>query len=194
VAAAKWSWLHDLAAGALWSTTVRYDELTQMVTGSSPEDWEVLGRGPVYLYQLGNVSSGDHSQPWVEVDSHYYLAVYKPDISLRLAWGLTLDNDLTTEWVFPDRSMYRYAVDAFWQGALVTRWTMLGVDGGRCYLPDADRGAVQTGESFRDYETVAWTAKASEVAVARLLDRIIRGPSSEFDSKLDQAGIVEVPD
>ena len=173
-------------------TSVRYDEITQMVTGSSPDDWEVLGEGPNYLDKFAQVTS--EGQHYLELDWHTYLAVYKPDVSLRLAWGMTVDDRLTFEdWHFPDRSGYRVLVDAFWQGALVARWTVLLVDGGRSYLPDADRGYVKTGESITDYETVGWTAKASEIALARLLDRIARS-MSEFDRYLEQAGIVEVPD
>lgn len=171
--------------------TVRYNEITQMITGSSPRDWEVIGP-PVYLDRLGEVSSGD--QHWLEVDSQYYLAVYKPDVSLRLAWGLTLERVLSFEgWTFPDSSISRYAVDAFWQGALVARRTVLVVDGGGCYLPDPDPAYVKTDDSLMGHQGVGWTAKASDVAVARLLDGVVR-PSSEFDRYLDQAGIVEVPD
>lgn len=162
-----------------------------MITGSSPRDWELIGP-PVYLDRLGEVTSGD--QHWIEVDSQYYLAVYKPDVSLRLAWGLTLEKDLSFEgWIFPDRSIWRYAVDVFWQGALVGRRTVLNVDGGRCYLPDPDPVYVKTDDSLMGHMIVGWTAKASAVAVARLLDSIVR-PSSEFDRYFRQAGIAEVPD
>ena len=171
--------------------TVRYDEITQMITGSSPRDWEVIGP-PVYLDRLGEVISG--GQHWLEVDSQHYLAVYKPDVSLRLAWGLTLDRELSFEgWTWPDRSISRYAVDTFWQGALVGRRTVLDVDGGCCYLPDPDRTYVKTDESLMGYQGVGWTVKASDIAVARLLDRLVR-PTSEFDRYLDQTGAIEVPD
>jgi hypothetical protein len=171
---------------------VRYDELTQMVKGSSPDDWEVLGSGPNYLDKFAEVTSGD--QHWVELAWHDYLAVFKADVSLRLAWGMTVADELTFEdWHFPDKSGYRLLVDAFWQGALVARWTILGVDGGRAYLPDVRQEYVKTGESITDYENVAYSAKASEIALARLLDRIVRGQSSEFDRCFEQAGIVEVP-
>jgi hypothetical protein len=170
---------------------VRYDEITQMITSSSPRDWEVIGP-PVYLDRLGEVRSGD--QHWLEVDSQYYLAVFKPDVSLRLAWGLTLERELSFEgWLFPDPSIRRYAVDAFWQGALVARWTVLNVDGGRCYLPDPDPAYVKVDNSLMGHMIVGWTAKASSVALARLLDSLIRS-ASEFDSYFQRAGLAEVPD
>jgi len=171
---------------------VRYDELTQMVTGSSPQDWQVLGP-PSYLDRLGEVESGE-GQHWLEVESHYYVAVYKPDVSLRLAWGLKLDDGLVFEGLtWPDRSITRYLVDVFWQGALAARWTVLSVDGGNCYLPDPDWAYVKTGESLEGYQGVGWTAKASDISIARLVDRLERSVS-EFDRYLERAGIVEVPD
>jgi hypothetical protein len=128
------------------------------------------------------------------VDSHHYLGVYKPDVSLRLAWGLKLEDELSLDgWTWPDRSISRYGVDAFWQGALVARWTMLVVDGGRAYLPDPDRAYIKTDDTSMGYETIAWTAKASEVAIARLLDRMVRSVG-EFDRYFSDAGIVEIPD
>ncbi len=176
---------------------MRYDEITQVVTASKPEDWEVIdvGSGPLYLERHGEVSNGS-GQLWVEVDSHYYLAVYKPDVSLRIAWGIRVGDkweSVEDRWIWPDRSMERFAVDAFWHGALVARWALLSVDGGNCYLPDADRATVQTDDSTKGYQTVAWTAKASDIALARLVDRLTRS-ISQFDRFLEQTGIVEVPD
>jgi hypothetical protein len=174
---------------------MRYDEITQMVVGSDPENWHVLdvGSGPLYLNRLGEVSDAEHH--WLEVDSHYYLAVYEPDVGLRIAWGMSIGDEWENEeksWVFPDRTMYRFAVDAFWQGALVARWTLLGVDGGLCYLPDADREIVQADSTPQGIMTIGWLAKSSEIAVARLVDGLTG--HREFDRFFRQARITEVPD
>lgn len=173
---------------------MRYDQITQMITGSSPKDWEVIGGGPLYLDRIGEVISGE-GQHWLAVDTHDYLAVYKADVSLRLAWGLTLNRGLSFEgWTWPDPQTYRLAVDTFWQGSLVARWAVLLVDGARCYLPDPDRAYAKTDESLKGYQGFGWTAKASEIALARLLDGISHGTASEFDSYLGRAGIIEVPE
>src|SRR5215469_7597637 len=154
---------------------MRYDEITQMITASEPGDWEVIdaGTGPLYLERHGEViEDGQHR---VEVDSHYYLAVYRPDVSLRIAWGFRVGDrweSAEENWVWPDRSMERFAVDAFWQGALVGRRTLLSVDGGHCYLPDAERAFVRAGDTPQGYMTVGWTATASEIATARLVDEL----------------------
>jgi hypothetical protein len=165
---------------------VKYDEITRMVTASSPDDWTVLGDGPIYLDRFTQVHSGDRH--WMEADSHYYLAVYQADVNLRLAWGITLDDKLSFEgWTWPDRSITRLLVDALWQGALVARWAVLSVDGGRCYLPNPRR------DSSSSAPTVAWTAEASEIALARLLQRLTRPSDTDFARYLEQAGVVEVP-
>jgi hypothetical protein len=38
----------------------------------------------------------------------------------------------------------------------------------------------------------AWTAKAREIALARLLNNLVRRPAGEFDRYLEQAGIIEL--
>jgi hypothetical protein len=136
----------------------------------------------------------ERGQHRLEVDTHEYLAVvYKRDVSLRVAWGLQLDDRLEFEgWTFSDSSD-RLAVDAFWQGALVARWTVLLVDGARSYLPEVRSAYAKTGESARDYQRFGWIATASDIAIAWLLDLIVR-PGREFDNYLEQARIVEVPD
>ena len=82
-------------------------------------------------------------------------------------------------------------VDGFWRGALVTRWTVLLVDGFRCHLPDPERVTVETGEGICDSETVAWMANESEVvSLARLLHGLVHGESDgterQFASYLER--------
>lgn len=172
---------------------MRYDEIARLVTGSSADDWAVLPAGPLYLDQLGEVSSGDRH--WIEVGSHHTLAVYRPDVSLRLAWGLAFEGDLTfEEMTWPDRTINRHLADAFWQGSLVSRWHYLVVDGGRCYLPDPEREYVQTGESPLDVAAGPLTAKTSEFALARLLNSLAGREDREVSRYLERSGIAEVPD
>jgi len=159
-----------------------------MVIRSSPEDWEKLDQGPVYLERLREVI--EDGQRRLEVDSHHCLAVYKPDVSLRLAWGLKLrDEPSLPPWRHKDQTLERRIVDAFWQGALVARWTILDLNSGYCYLPTpwlADLDEV-TGRAR------GHSAKASDVALARLVNLLTR-PSIPFDRCLKETGIAEVPD
>ena len=171
---------------------MRYDELTENVTTSSPDDWALVqSSGGYFLNQLGEViSSGQH---WLEVGTHYHLAVHKDDVNLRLAWGLTTDRDLTFDgWVFPDPKIDRETVDAFWRGALVARWMVLSVDGCRCYLPHPDRAVALTGESPGDTEMAGWTVKESETALARLVQTLTRPGDTDFDDYLKRTGAVVI--
>jgi hypothetical protein len=149
--------------------------------------------GPLYLDELGQVSSGDRH--WIEVHHHHSIAVYRPDVSLRLAWGLKRDEHQDIDgWTWPDRSITRHLADAFWQGSLVARWTYLVVDGGRCYLPDPQREYTQVGESPLDVEAGPWQVKASEIALTRVLNELAQRPAGEFDRYLRQSGAIEIAD
>lgn len=162
---------------------MRYDEVTKLVTSSSPEDWAMISEGPLFLDRFTNIMSD--GRDWLEADSHNYLVINKADVNLRLAWGLELDSGLHFEgWSFPDQSISQFAVDAFWQGALVARWTLLLVDGARSYLPVPERVADRSG----------WTASADEIALARLLQELVGRPAGQFDSYMARAGIVPAAD
>ena len=166
---------------------MRYEEITSTITASSPADWELLAvDGLIFIDRFTNASPGG-----LEADCHTYLAVYKPDIDLRLAWGLTHADGLTFDGLtFPDPRIERQLVDGFWRGALVTRWPVLSVDGYRCYLPNPTQTYTSTGPSIRDNETLGWTAKPSEIALVRLLQSLVHGHDKDFDSYVERAGII----
>lgn len=65
---------------------------------------------------------------------------------------------------------------------------------GRCYLPLPVETVLGAGPTPRDHEVVGSTVKASEVALARLLQGLGGLPESEFDSYLEQTGAHVVPD
>ncbi len=169
---------------------MRYDEVTSMITTSSTSNWEILQSGPHYLDSFGEVSSS--GQHWIEVGYHDYLAVYKADVTLRMAWGMGMEDNLTFEgWIWPDRSISRFLVDGFLQGALVARWGLLSVDGGRCYLPSPNQEYEE--ESPGQYRGLGWTAPTSHVALARLINNLVNRPEGEFDRYLQQTGLTETP-
>ena len=173
---------------------MRYDEVRKLITGSSPDDWAVIeGEGNIYLHQLEEVSSG--GQRWLEAESHAHLALYKDDIDLRLAWGMTHTTGLAFEgWDFPDRSINRLLVDGFWRGSFVTRWPVLTVDGDRCYLPYPLPAVAAAGAAAGQHFVTGSRVKASEVALARLLQQLAGREDREFDVYLRRTGAVIVPD
>jgi len=173
---------------------MRYDEIRKMITGSSRDDWAIVSvEGGAYLDRFEEVVSGDRSH--LELESHVYLAVYRPDVDLRLAWGMKQDTGLTfLDWDFPDRSINRLVVDAFWRGALVGRWSVLSVDGGRCCLPDPYLAVAEAGPAPGGLEVIGSTVGESRVALARLLHRIRGQDDAEFDRYLQGTGVVVVRD
>ena len=173
---------------------MRYDEVRKLITGSSPDDWAVIEvEGNVYLDRFEGVSSGGDWRS-LKAESHIYLAIYRADVDLRLAWGMTEATGLAFEgWNFPHRSIERQLVDGFWRGAFVTRWPVLEVDEGSCYLP-YPRPAVAPDGAPQGHFVVGSQVRASEVALARLLQQLTGREDREFDQYLRQTGAVSVPD
>jgi hypothetical protein len=172
---------------------VRYDEITQMITESTADDWKVL-TGPTFVHRLGNVRTG--GQNWLEAHSYDYIAVYKPDVDLRLAWGLPYGDNVTYPgWDFPAPGTNRLLADGFWRGALVARWQVLSVDGNRCYLPHPDLIVAETGALPHDPVVPAGTTvKTSDIALARLLQQMApRNATRGFDDYLKETGAQEIP-
>lgn len=172
---------------------MRYDEIRPLIASSSPDDWHMLGRGPLYAESLEQVSGGSASHPWVELGYHDAMWVYKPDVDLRIASGLTIDDRLNFGWHFPDPAVTRDLVDVFWQGSLVDRWTVLSVDGGRHLLPEVDRLWVKTGETMQDYQHISWTATQQDLELTRLVAVLSGHRADDVDTAVEQAGIVIVP-
>ena len=172
---------------------MRYDEVRKLITGSSPADWEVIEvEGNVYLDRFEGVSTGGGRA--LKAESHIYMAIYKADIDLRLAWGMTEATGLSFEgWNFPHRSIERQLVDGFWRGAFVTRWPVLEVDDGRCYLPYPTPAVDSNGPTPGHFVTGSHV-RASEVALARLLQSLTDREDREFDVYLRQTKAVIVPD
>jgi hypothetical protein len=173
---------------------VRYDEIANTILGSSADDWALVSvEGSAYLDRFEELVSAEQSH--LEIESHVYLAVYRPDVDLRLGWGMRQDTGLTfPDWDFPDGSISRLVVDAFWRGALVGRWSVLSVDGGRCYMPDPSLAVAAVGSAPRDLEVIGSTVGESRVALARLLQQIQGREDAELDSYLHRANVVVVPD
>jgi hypothetical protein len=162
---------------------VRYDEIRNLIISSSANNWAVIVEGSVYPGHPEEVISG-------ETKGHAYLAVYKADVNLRLAWGMTAGTDTHLAFKtgdFADPSIERQLVDGFWRGALVTRSSVLSADGHRRYLPIPEF-------TFSARVADPPTVKTSEVALARLLNRLAGRDARDLDARLERAEVVVVPD
>lgn len=176
---------------------MKLDDIRRMITGSSASAWHQVSGTHLFIYGLGEARSAD--EHWVTVDYHHSLAVYTADVSLRLAYGLEEDQELHFDGItFPDKKITRSFADAFWQGALVTRWTYLVVDGGRCYLPEIEAvydGRDEHPHDYSKWELRGYSAHASDVAVTRLLNDLAGRPEPGLlERYMSQARITEVPD
>ncbi len=118
------------------------DEIIELITNSNPEDWNEIGcwgygSGPSYKDQFTFYEVYDAEPNILKADSHSTVSVYKKNLSVTMAYGLTSNDDFKEKWAnqFPDPSARSKMIDIFYYNALVFRETYLVVDGGRCKLP-----------------------------------------------------------
>jgi len=177
---------------------VQLSQIRKLVTDSTADEWEVTRHGPFFLPKLSTSWSpgvDGETVTHIDADEHSYLLVFRPDVNLRLAWGLEEDSDLVFEWgKFPDPKISRLLVDTFWAGALVDREAVYAVDGNRCYLPETERALVQKGADTMDIETFAFTAAPDVVKRARLINRLTGATDASFDSYMKLANFIVLPD
>ncbi|MGO9299679.1 MAG: hypothetical protein ACLQQM_02775 [Acidimicrobiales bacterium] len=174
------------------------DEFRRTIFNSAPEDWHKIacgGEGPSYLDAFSSVTSypGGVEEHWLQHDSHYYRATFRPDVSIGLAWGLAwgpLDDQRDFDWVkgMPDKSCHPVLVDLLSNGCLVDRYVGLVVDGGRARLPFPTGKYDSTADPSRPV-LIEEQVTRDEVALWRIVDVLETG-RQEFDSYLRRVGFV----
>ncbi len=114
---------------------MRLQELLKSIIESDPNDWYTIS-SPTFRDRLIGVSSSTEGH-WLEINSHHTTAVYKPDVSITLAWGLDWKEDFDEPWAksCPDPSASGDYVDVYYNGSLVFRTVYITVDCGRAKLP-----------------------------------------------------------
>ena len=129
-----------------------FDEARERILDGTTALWNVVHcghghSGPSFRDRLTFDETDDEAPHVLHADSHHSVAVYKPDLFLSLAWGLTQEPDWQEPWVktFSDPHAKSAFVDVFYCGALVWRDVYVVVDDGRGYLPiPSDRDDIQT--------------------------------------------------
>jgi len=167
---------------------MRLREILDAVLESAPEDWHKIpcwgaSSGPSYRdhHKFYEVYAGQENV--LVTRSHPEIAVFLPDVSITMAWGLDCNPEFKEDWAnkFPDPNASSHFVDLFYSNALVFREVYVNVDGARCGLPlpslkfDADRKVVGR-EVPRD-----------KYRFFSLLESI-SGSRHEFDQYLERAG------
>jgi hypothetical protein len=120
----------------------------------------------------------------MRVESHGEVAVYIPDASITMAWGLDIKPDFKENWTnrFPDPKASSHWADLFFNNALVFRCGYVVIDGARGFLPIPHPRMDAAGA------IAAWEVPEAKCRFVRLLDSI-RGSVSEFDYHFKQAGL-----
>lgn len=122
---------------------MRLDELLTVIEQSKPSHWTPVycgSAGPSYHDRLHGVLGEKEVQ--VEVDSHHTIGVYRPDVDLTIAYGMSAEGwrheeALQIEWAENNGwgETFVNFCDTFWSGQLVHRISYYDVDSGRCGLP-----------------------------------------------------------
>lgn len=165
------------------------EELLETIAESSTDEWwheACWGAhsGPSYRDHLE-----EESEHLITVKSHSDIAVYKPDISITIAWGLDCMETFKAEWVkkWYDSSASSSFVDVFYNNALVYRERYVTVDGARANLPIPRQKLDATKE-----KVMALTVPRGRRNFIRLLDSF--GRISSFDEYFGDAGFTIVDD
>jgi hypothetical protein len=147
---------------------LNFNELRRTIINSDSSEWHrILRLGPTYRDRFGSWSSPSEGTSGIDTDSHSIVVVYKPDIDLTIAYGMSESmhssrDELTFKWseAFPDKSIREISlVDVFWRGSLVDRVNYAYVDGARGILP--------LGEGHQGLRITRY-----DYSVARLLDEL----------------------
>ncbi len=159
-------------------------DLMKIIVDSDPSHWHKIGcwgagSGPSFKDRIEfSTGPGDH---WnLETPSHSEVAVYKPDVSITMAWGFEANDDYVAEWTkkFSDEKARSFLVDVFYNNALVFREYLVSVDGARAYLPMPD--GVDT-----------LTVPVAYNSFVQLIESLSTR-SSEYSGYFDRAGFTAV--
>lgn len=164
------------------------DEVLETITSSVRGDWwheACWGArsAPSYHDQFCD----EESENLLKVNSHSDIAVYKPNVSITLAYGLQCTDDFKGPWTkkFPNRDASSSYVDVFYNNALVFRDAYVNVDGARARLP---------------LPTTKWDKQKTNIKALTVPERLYRfirlvdsmDHLSDYDSYFQQAGFTIV--
>ncbi|MFJ3099131.1 hypothetical protein [Streptomyces hydrogenans] len=176
---------------------MRLEDIRKIIEESTNDDWNHIGcwghgAGPSFhnQWERWGTFGGDELDKWaLDLDSHGNTLVYRENVALTISWGITVAKDMTPDWnTFPDNGPVDYQVgDVFWNGALVDRYYLTAVDGGRVILPVPKPIYEKT-----DGKTTVARFEVTRVhrAFARLVDKA--EPSESFDRYYEDAGFVTI--
>jgi hypothetical protein len=175
---------------------MKLDALMEQVITSSRDDWHKItcwgaNTGPAYKERLTFYETWDTEFHGVlEAESHANVAVYLPDASITMAFGLDQNDEFKEEWAnkFPDPHASSSYVDIFYNNALVFRDVYVTVDGARAKLPLPKRRLDDAKKKI-----VALEVPRRRHDFIRLVESL-EGDVREFDRYFKDAGFVITDD
>lgn len=175
---------------------MQLSEVHKLICQSTVDDWNVIpcwGANTGASYRdAWDKSNGKDGWELYHASHHQVLAC-RENVSLTIASGMPEHvhqgpiDGLTPEWnTFPDdRPLKVQWADIFWNNALIDRYAMTAVDGGRALLPWPESLFTRT-DGHEDAELTGYEVLAFHAALARLLDSA--SSRGEFDRYLADAG------
>jgi hypothetical protein len=166
-----------------------FDEIARILERSIPDDWYMVpsvSGWDSFVWTMTIVTRYPDKDQEVELEGHHSRAVYRPDVGLGLAWGLTSQDEFSEPWteVFPDKQASVEYIDVLWNGMLVDRFPQVVVDGGRSSLPLPDRQLV-------DGTPVGYCLRKRDHRLGRLVAGIEgRTRLKTFDEYVRRSGLV----
>ncbi|MEV6383172.1 hypothetical protein AB0M31_27650 [Streptomyces sp. NPDC051773] len=175
---------------------MRLVDIRNTIEQSTSEDWQHIacwgsGSGPSFhdKWERWGTLGGDEHKWALDLESHGNTLVYRENVALTIAWGITATRDMQPDWNnFPDSNPVDYQLgDVFWNGALIDRHYLTSVDGGRVILPVPHPIYEQ-----RDGKTTV--ARFEVTRFHRALARLIHNaePGEDFDRYYRDAGFVTI--
>lgn len=124
--------------------TMNLRQVVGRIVGSSREDWHLIADAPSYRDHLQFYEMYEGQPNVLHVAAHPSVAVYIPDVSITMAWGLKWLEDFKEDWCknFPNSKANGGFVDVFFNNALVYRTAYVWVDGIHFPLPRHTQGAA----------------------------------------------------
>ena len=153
-------------------------ELLATVAASKVADWQVIFR-PTLRHRFTEAIDAENKREQVLVDEHAVRFVFRPDISISMAYGLVDQAafDLPPDHPFARENARTLLLDIFHDGGLTHRETVLNVDRQRCLLPMP-----------RSWESPVKIPTA-QFSLIRLV-HALAGPPTDYDSYFRESGMI----
>lgn len=153
-------------------------ELLATVAASKVADWQVIFR-PTLRHRFTEAIDAENKRDQVLVDEHAVRFVFRPDISISMAYGLVDQAafDLPPDHPFARENARTLLLDIFHDGGLAHRETVLNVDRQRCLLPMP-----------RSWESPVKIPTA-QFSLIRLV-HALAGPPTDYDSYFRESGMI----